>query len=234
MTTSPTPPAGEPYCRQCGYVLTGLVDSSKCPECGMPIVEVLARRGEVREAGIRYTSPVRLFGLPLIHVALGPKHGERRGRARGIIAIGDIAVGGIAIGGFSRGVVALGGVALGLASVGGLSIGLLTAFGGLAIGGFVSGGCAVGGIAHGGGAVGIVAQGGGAFGLYARGGSASRFRSSSQTDAVFQRWAWLLGRGRRSPRPTLWAAGIPLAWAAVIGLLALVRYVGAARDAHPP
>ena len=36
---------GEPYCGNCGHRLTGLVDSSKCPECGRPLVEVLTRSG---------------------------------------------------------------------------------------------------------------------------------------------------------------------------------------------
>ena len=34
---------GEPYCSNCGYVLAGAIESSKCPECGKPIVEVLMR-----------------------------------------------------------------------------------------------------------------------------------------------------------------------------------------------
>jgi predicted Zn-ribbon and HTH transcriptional regulator len=33
----------EPYCGNCGYVLTGATETSKCPECGRPLVEVLTR-----------------------------------------------------------------------------------------------------------------------------------------------------------------------------------------------
>ena len=35
----------EPYGGNCGQQLTGLIDSSKCPECGKPLVEVLRRGG---------------------------------------------------------------------------------------------------------------------------------------------------------------------------------------------
>ena len=41
QTSQASPPAGlgrnEPYCSNCGYVLKGLTDSSKCPECGKPM-----------------------------------------------------------------------------------------------------------------------------------------------------------------------------------------------------
>src|SRR5262245_11748699 len=95
---------GAPYCSNCGYELTGLTESSRCPECGRPIVEVLTRGGAgFMEMGKRYRSKATLFGWPVIDVALGPKNGELRGRARGIIAIGDIATGAIALGGMTRG-----------------------------------------------------------------------------------------------------------------------------------
>ena len=98
MTTPPQKPIppnvpldlGEPYCGACGHHLAGLVDSSKCPECGRPIVEVVTRAGKL---GRRYRSEATLFGLPLIHVALGATHSETRGTARGIFAIGDYAKG---------------------------------------------------------------------------------------------------------------------------------------------
>ncbi len=170
-----TPPRGavreyEPYCSECGYVLTGATDSSKCPECGRPIVEVLTRAPRTSQQGKRYRSEAELWGWPIIDVAFGPKHDEVRGRARGIIALGDDAMGGIAVGGQARGIVAVGGGALGVCSFGGGSVGLLTSFGGFSMGGIAVGGGAIGGIAAGGGAIGFVAQGGGAIGYYARGG----------------------------------------------------------------
>ncbi len=111
--------------------------------------------------GIQYEYKSRrtLFGLPLVHIVLG-----RRGMsvARGIFAVGNIAVGFFTVGGIS----------LGLFSFGGISLGLLLSLGGLAVGGISVGGLAVGLLALGGCVVGWMAVGGGAFGVYAIGGGA--------------------------------------------------------------
>ncbi len=142
-----------------------------------------------------YRSATRLFGLPLLHVAFGadPQSG-RVCRARGIVAIGNIAtgvlaigtvayggvalgawaVGGLAMGGGALGALTLAGVSLGLFSAGGIAIGLCLATGGLAMGFGVSyGGIALGAIARGGLAVGLYANGGDgiALGLHAMGGN---------------------------------------------------------------
>ena len=106
-----------------------------------------------------YKSTRTLFGLPLVHVRLGDRG---MGVARGIFAVGNIAVG----------VFTLGGISLGVFSLGGISLGLLLALGGMAVGGVAIGGCAVGLLALGGGAIGLLAGGGGAFGAYALGGGA--------------------------------------------------------------
>ena len=109
-----------PYCSNCGYVLKGLTESSKCPECGKPLVEVLTRQSPAfLNAGKRYRSRATLFGWPVLDVALGPKDGELRGHAKGIIAIGGMASGGgavgfLAAGGGAVGAVAQGGGALGM------------------------------------------------------------------------------------------------------------------------
>lgn len=112
-------------------------------------------RSEVRSLGVyyEYISPVKVFGLPLIHVRLG--FGPRL--AKGIIAVGNCAVGVVAVGSCSFGLISLGGVALGLLlAFGGVGLGLL-ALGGVAVGGFAVGGCAVGQ---------WLAAGGGAFSNY--------------------------------------------------------------------
>lgn len=118
-----------------------------------------------------YISPIKVFGLPLIHVRFG--YGPRL--AKGIIAIGNCAVGVVAVGGCSLGLLSFGGVSLGLLlALGGCSLGLF-ALGGLAVGGFAVGGCAVGQwLAIGGGAFSnYLAIGGGAWsGGLAIGGSA--------------------------------------------------------------
>src|ERR1700683_4645553 len=93
----PPPDTDQPYCGNCGYLLTGLTDSSRCPECGKPLIEVLQRKSFPRR-GRRYRSKATLFGWPIIDIAFGPADGQMRGVARGIIALGDIAIGGITLG----------------------------------------------------------------------------------------------------------------------------------------
>ena len=122
-----------------------------------------ARLGsEIRSCGIfyEYISPVKVFGLPLLHVRCGV--GPRL--AKGIIALGNCAVGVVAIGGGALGLVSIGGISVGLLfAFGGIGLGLVS-LGGLAIGGFALGGCAVGQwLAAGGGALSnYLAIGGGA------------------------------------------------------------------------
>jgi hypothetical protein len=105
--------------------------------------------------GLEYKSAAAIGSWPIIHICMGVDAVTMRPKvARGIIAIGNLAVG----------VVALGGVACGLFTLGGVSIGLLAAVGGAALGL----GCSIGGVA-----VGSVAVGGVAIGFaYAIGGLA--------------------------------------------------------------
>lgn len=104
-----------------------------------------------------YRSKRELLGIPLVHVNLG-----RAGfyRAKGIVAVGNIAVGVIAIGGAAVGLVSLGGIALGLFALAGLSLGLLIAIGGIAVGAAAVGGFAAGILSIGGFAVGKYSIGG--------------------------------------------------------------------------
>jgi RNA polymerase sigma factor (sigma-70 family) len=124
----------------------------------------------------RYCSSARLFGLPLVCVALGPdaERRESRGVAKGWVALGDVAVGPVAVGGVSVGVIALGGITVGVLPVGLLAFGFLAigctavgveAVGALAIGLHMAvGGCAIGyGTAIGGMAIAVK----GAWGGYA-------------------------------------------------------------------
>lgn len=123
--------------------------------------------------GYRYEfrSRTTLFGLPLVHINLGPGFH----RAKGIIAIGNFAAGVVAIGGLSAGLFSVGAGSLGLLALGGTAAGVLAA-GGLAFGLLAAvGGAALSlGFAIGGGAISrYVALGGAAFGRYAAGGMAS-------------------------------------------------------------
>lgn len=84
----------------------------------------------------QYRSPQSLGGLPLIHVSLGGRDRDGRyrpGHARGISAIGDIAVGFVAVGGVAVGLVAIGGVGIGLLAVGAVAVEVV-AVGGVAVG----------------------------------------------------------------------------------------------------
>ena len=94
-----------------------------------------------------YVSPLRLFGLPLLHVAPA-------GTAQGVVAIGVQQ---------ARGVVAIGGMAWGGLAFGGIAFGVV-AIGGIAAGGVALGGVATGGVAIGGQALGFVAIGGNTMG----------------------------------------------------------------------
>jgi hypothetical protein len=130
--------------------------AAMCPHCGYPI------RGGY---GYEYRSERQLFGLPLVHIVSGNRIDPVTGKlrvAKGIIAIGPVAIGGLALGGSAIGVVSFGGAALGLIAVGGAAIGVLLALGGMAIGL----------VAIGGGAIGYYALGGWAIGVHALGGNA--------------------------------------------------------------
>lgn len=165
-------PQSEPYCSNCGYTLTGATESSKCPECGKPLVEVLMRPILETTGGRRYTSKARIFGMPVVSIAFGAHGKEKVGRPKGFIAIGDIATGVLAIGGQARGLVAIGGMSMGGFTMGGMSMGLFSSLGGMSIGGMSFGGFSIGLLARGGGAVGLFADGGMAAGYFARGGGA--------------------------------------------------------------
>jgi hypothetical protein len=143
-----------------------------CPECGNQISEKAvmcpmcgysSRGGTGSFYCFEYVSKRTLCGLPLVHIVMGPAIDPATGRlrvAKGIIAIGGIAMGWLALGGVALGIIAFGGVGLGLvAALGGVGISLGLAAGGLAIGTIAVGGCAIGYYAIGGGAFGVHAVG---------------------------------------------------------------------------
>lgn len=103
-----------------------------------------------------YKSAKTLFGLPLLHINIG--HGLKK--AKGIIAIGTIAVGFISIGMLSLGILSIGVLAAGLISLGALVFGLLLAGGAVAVGTVAAGGVAIGLVALGGLAIGMFSFGG--------------------------------------------------------------------------
>jgi len=92
-------------------------------------------RGSVYE----YKSKRTLFGLPLVHINVG--RGAKK--AKGIIAIGNIATGAISIGLIAKGGLSLGLLSIGLIGIGVLSLGLL-AIGSISIGAIAIGAIAIG------------------------------------------------------------------------------------------
>jgi hypothetical protein len=96
--------------------------------------------------GFEYRSSVSIAGLPLIHICTGLDPGTMRPKvAKGVIAIGNIAIGAVAIAGLSCGIVTVGGGSIGLLfALGGAAIGAGLSIGGLAIGSFAVGGLAIG------------------------------------------------------------------------------------------
>ena len=129
-----------------------------------------------------YRSRRTLFGLPLVHINLCDRS---LCRAKGVIAIGNVATGLIAIGGFSAGLLTLGGFSAGLLALGGLAAGGIS-LGGLSVGLLAAlGGAAFSlGIAFGGGAVsGYAALGGG--GAVRRRGHCVRLPPRYRTGRIF-------------------------------------------------
>ncbi|HZW42765.1 MAG TPA: hypothetical protein VFF32_00040 [Dermatophilaceae bacterium] len=98
-----------------------------------------------------YRSEHTLAKWPFVHISVGGRGDDGRyrlGEARGIIAVGDVAVGLVAIGGVAIGLVSFGGIAIGLVALGGIALGL-TATGAIAIGLTAVGAIAIGVTTHG-------------------------------------------------------------------------------------
>lgn len=110
---------------------------------------------DVSEKAHEYISPIRLLGLPLVHIRSDYPRGAKLRPVVAWIAIGDVAfgvlfscgaisVGGISCGGLSVGLISLGGAAIGgLLAIGGLAMSAWAASGGMAIGYLAHGGCAL-------------------------------------------------------------------------------------------
>lgn len=230
---------GRPICANCGQDLTGLVDSSKCSECGKPLVEVLVRETSKIQRFRRYNSKATLFGMPALSIARGIGPDGRTGHARGWIAIGDRATGVVAFGGSARGIVSFGGSSVGLVAVGGMSVGLFVSFGGMAIAplGLAFGGMSIGAIAVGGMAVGFATVSGASIAYYAwgpPGGSWAAYHATVRGgpgDQVaidfFESISWLVGSpgGRLSMmRPMVWATSIFVSLAAALAAPGVLRW----------
>lgn len=115
-----------------------------------------------------YISKTTVHGTPLFHINFG----LGAYRAKGIVAIGNVATGVLALGFVSAGVFALGLLSIGLFAFGSIALALLLGAGGVATGALAFGGVAIGILTFGGCSIGYVAIGGYAVGQYALGGVA--------------------------------------------------------------
>jgi hypothetical protein len=82
----------------------------------------------------------------VVHVSVGGRQADGRyrpGRARGVVALGDVATGLVAVGGVAVELVSVGGVAVGLVALGAAAIGLV-AVGAVSVGLFAAGPVAIG------------------------------------------------------------------------------------------
>lgn len=109
------------------YLLKGVVENNHEDVAEKEIDNAKANK-HVIPMHFEYKSKTTVKGLPLVHINLG----VGIYKAKGIIAIGNIA----------QGIFSLGAISIGIFSLGGLSIGLL-AFGGLALGAIALGGFAL-------------------------------------------------------------------------------------------
>jgi len=115
----------------------------------------------VGRRAMEYRSEQVWGNLPVVHVSVGGRQADGRyrlGRARGIIALGDVATGLVAVGGVAIGLFSVGGIAIGLVALGGVAVGL-AAVGGVAVGLVAIGAVAMGLTAVGALTVGVVGPG---------------------------------------------------------------------------
>lgn len=136
----------------------------------------IIHRGEFR---FEYVSKMHWGKLPLVHINIG----LGVCRAKGIIAVGNIATGVVSLGFLSVGVLAIGLLSLGLLAFGSCALALLLGAGGVATGLLAFGGLAVGIMTFGGVSVEYIAVGGAAFGQYAVGGSAYAWLAAGNVNA---------------------------------------------------
>lgn len=151
-----------------GITTDELIKGTK-PEPAPAAAPLLEQKPTARKFHYEYKSEKSWHGLPLVHVNVG----FGKYRAKGVLAIGNIACGIFSLGLVSAGVVTVGLVSVGvliLSAVVGLGVFSLAAISG---GLFAIGGAAIGLFALGGAAVGWAAMGGAAAGAYAFGGMAS-------------------------------------------------------------
>ena len=121
-------------CRECKHQVSE--QATACPQCGAPGPSALPGGGW----GFEWKSRRKIFGIPLVHVAIGMKRNHRPRVAKGIIAIGQFAIGLIAVAQFGVGILfGLGQFVTGIIAVGQLAGGVLFGIGQFSCGLFAIG-----------------------------------------------------------------------------------------------
>lgn len=88
-------------CRECQHQVSE--NALACPSCGAPF----PAREKWDGFGWEYRSPVRLWGMPLLHISFKYRPNRRPVVARGVIAIGQFGCGIVTIAQFGIGVVSI-------------------------------------------------------------------------------------------------------------------------------
>ena len=126
-------------CRTCKKEVSQ--EALSCPHCGAPF----PARAQWRGRGYEWKSKTHVFGVPLVHVAVGRNEKGKLRVAKGIVAIGQFGIGAITIaqfgiagifgiGQFMLAPIAVGQFAFGLLAAGQFGIGLLAGAGQFATG----------------------------------------------------------------------------------------------------
>lgn len=174
--------------QQAGAMKTQVETIMSTPDSMRQTADLVSTRN-----GFEYKSKRKLWGLPLLHVALGYDSATGKSRqAKGVLAIGNSAKGIFAFGGWSLGIFAWGGLAFGVVPFGGLSVGLF-ALGGMAAGLlFAFGGMSISALAAvGGAAIGYFANGGWVMGVHAWGGNARDPLARSLLGWIPDSWGYI-------------------------------------------
>ncbi|MBM4325632.1 MAG: zinc ribbon domain-containing protein [Deltaproteobacteria bacterium] len=121
-------------CPDCGNELSD--KAIACPRCGRPgPAPTIAHKG-----GYEWKSRVKLFGIPLVHVAFGSDQKGSTRVAKGFVAIGQFGIGAVTIAQFGVGVLlGAGQCVVGFFGIGQAAVGII-----LGVGQFAGGLLAIG------------------------------------------------------------------------------------------
>lgn len=95
-------------CRDCKHQVSE--EACSCPGCGAPF----PARDKWDGWGFEFKSQAKLFGWPLLHISFKYKPNRLPVPAKGVIAIGQVAVGAVTISQFGVGIISISQFAIGV------------------------------------------------------------------------------------------------------------------------